>query len=125
LTENIVHLMHGYIFEIEGKSILTMGGCESTKGWWDRGLASMEDDPNEEEISRAYNRLRARKEKVDYVLTHKYKLEIGRDRRTLVGLTEHIERNVDYKTWYSGHWHAAARADEKHCFVYNEPIPLI
>ncbi len=123
LSENIVHLMRGYVFTLEGKTFLTLGGSRSSKKWWDQGLASPKEDPSAEEIERAYTNLRARGNSVDYILTHKYKREDGAERCTLSGFTEYIDKCVDFKHWYSGHWHCSARVDEKHTFVYDV-IPL-
>ena len=124
LTENIVHLQRGYIFTMEGKSLFVMGGSKSSKRWWDAGLASPLDDPSEEEISRAYESLKANGSRVDYILTHKYKREDGKDTLSLAGLIEYIDKNVDFKKWYSGHWHCTAKVDEKHFFVFDDPMIL-
>lgn len=125
LTENIVHLMRGYVFTIEGKTLFTMGGCKSSQKWWDAGLATPLDDPSEEEIARAYESLKANGNRVDYVLTHKYKREDGTDTYSLAALTKYIDEHVDFRHWYSGHWHAEARVDEKHTFVYDNPVLLL
>ena len=125
LTENIVHLMRGYVFTLEGKSFLAVGGCESSKKWWDAGLASCKEAPSEEEIARAYESLKATDDRVDYILTHKYKREDGAERLSLAGLTEYIDKYARYTHWYSGHWHCTARVDEKHTFVYDTPIKLL
>lgn len=124
LTENIVHLMRGYVFTIEGKTLFTMGGCKSSQKWWDAGLATPLDDPSEEEIARAYESLKANGNRVDYILTHKYKREDGKDPLSLAGLIEYIDKNVDFKKWYSGHWHCTAKVDEKHFFVFDDPMIL-
>lgn len=125
LSENIMHLMRGHIFTFEGKSFFTMGGCKSSKKWWDRGLASAFEDPSKEEISLAYENLAAHGNRVDYVLTHKYKLEDAAAPLSLAGLSHFIENEVSFGHWYSGHWHAQARVDEKHTFVYDNPMPIL
>lgn len=125
LTPNIVHLMRGYVFTLEGKTFFTMGGCTSSKKWWDRGLASLEDDPSEEEILRAYSSLRAHGNRVDYVLTHKYKIEENAEPNTLAALTAFIDQSVEFTHWYAGHWHVEARVDQKHTFVFDRAIPLL
>ena len=101
-----------------------MGGCKSSQKWWDAGLATPLDDPSEEEITRGYDALKANGNRVDYILTHKYKREDGKDPLSLAGLIEYIDKNVNFKKWYSGHWHCTAKVDEKHFYVYNDPIVL-
>ena len=125
LSESIVHLMRGYVFTLEGKSFFTMGGSKSSKKWWDAGLASLADEPSKDEIARAYETLSARGNRVDYVLTHKYKREDGADKYSLAALTEYIDTSVTFKHWYSGHWHTSARVDERHTFVYDEPLKIL
>ena len=69
---NIIHLMRGQIFDINGKKFLTMGGAASidkayrTEGssWWPQEVPSMQD------IDECYDNLEKVHNKVDYVLTH-------------------------------------------------------
>jgi hypothetical protein len=124
LNENIVHLMRGHVFTFEGKSFFTMGGCKSSKKWWDRGLASEAEEPSEQELFLAYRNLAAHDNRVDYVLTHKYKREDGTDTYSLAALTEYIDEHVDFRHWYSGHWHKEWKMDAKHTVVFNSCEPL-
>lgn len=124
LTENVVHLERGYVYEIDGKSFFVFGGCNSSAKWKDLGLWQPEEAPNEEELSRAYANLEKYGNKVDYILTHKY--EVGKGTRTeeLFQLCAFIDQNVEFKHWYAGHWHANKPADEKHTFIYDELFEL-
>ena len=124
LTPHIVHLMRGQIFTIEGMTFFTMGGCQSSQKWHDAGLWWPQEDPNEEEIADAYRHLSARDNRVDYILTHYYKILDPAEPNTLVGLVQYIDREVEFKHWYAGHWHKTERMDEKHSIVFNEPIAL-
>ena len=125
LTDSIIHLCRGEIFTIDGKTFLAMGGCKSTQKWKDSGLWWESEEPTPEEIARAKKNLAARGNKVDYVLTHKHKrTNSDKNDLTLEGFIEHVEKNVEYKHWYSGHWHAESHPDEKHTVVYDTPIQL-
>lgn len=125
LTDSIIHLCRGEIFTIEGKTFLVMGGCKSTQKWKDLGLWWEAEEPTPEEIARARENLAARGNKVDYVLTHKHKrTNADENDLTLGGFIEYVEKNVEYKHWYSGHWHAESHPDEKHTVVYDTPIQL-
>jgi predicted phosphodiesterase len=124
LSENVIHLERGYIYEIDGKSFFTFGGCISSERWRELGLWQPEEAPTEAELRRAYANLDACGRKVDYVLMHKY--ENGRGTRTpeLLLLSSFIDSEVEFKHLYAGHWHQTFSIDEKHSFVYDELIPL-
>ncbi len=126
LSENAVLLSRGYVFDMEGYSFFVMGGCKSSAKWRDMGLCWPQEEQTEEEISRAYDSLAARGNRVDYVLTHKYRLEDPlAPPLSFQGLLHHIEKNVTYTHWYSGHWHSGFALDEKHTVVYDTPVPLL
>ena len=125
VSPHVVHLMRGYVFEIDGCTFFTMGGCVSSQKWKDSGLWWPQEDPTAEDIGRGYENLRAHGNKVDFILTHKHKVEDpDADPMTLQGLTNYIEEHVAYRHWYSGHWHQTMRPDDRHTVVYQEPIAL-
>ena len=126
LTENIVHLERGYVYEIAGKSFFVFGGCKSSAKWKDLGLWQEEEIPTEQEISRAYENLKKYGNCVDYILTHKYE-QTPPDATfcpDLGELEKYIDANVSYKHWYCGHSHKYRELDEKHTIIYDEPIKL-
>ena len=122
INDNIVYLRRGEIYDIGGKSVFTFGGCKSSEIWKSKGNPVYDgEEATEEEIARAKENLARHGNKVDYVLTHKY--EDGKNSNVslpLFELTSYIEENVEYIGWFFGHYHADARADEKHCQVYCE-----
>lgn len=110
---NVIHLMRGEIYEIEGKTFFAFGGAASHDkeyrkpdiSWWKQETASQSEIDNAlENLNNYYN-------KVDYVLTHtppsdivrKYIIADYQD-RTAEFLTE-IEHKIDYKAWFCGHVH--------------------
>lgn len=124
LTQNIIHLKRGYIFEIQGKSFFTLGGCKSSAKWKEMGLWYPQEDPTEEEIKLALNNLKLYKNKVDFILTHRYdKPQADPKPYTLAGITKYIDQNVDFKHWYAGHWHCT-QLNERHSTVYDQLIKL-
>lgn len=72
ISDSILHLMRGQIFNIQGKTFFTMGGAESRdkklrvegKNIWQQEL------PNDEEYAEALANLEKCGYKVDYVITH-------------------------------------------------------
>lgn len=129
LSDTIVHLKRGNIYDIEGKTFFVMGGCKSSAKWKEMGLWFDGEEPTEEELSLAYSNLSKYNNRVDYVLTHKYVnyKEVEKDKYptlSLEGLTKYIDENVTFGHWYSGHWHICKAVDELHTFVYDEPIQV-
>ncbi|MBE5743462.1 MAG: hypothetical protein E7358_01955 [Clostridiales bacterium] len=122
LTENVIHLKRGYVFEIQGKSFFVFGGCKSSPKWKEQGLYQPEEEPTEKQLDRAYNNLKKYGYKVDYVLTHKYENGKGTVNEDLFNLCKFIDDKVEYKHFYAGHWHNAKVFDEKHTFVYDKLV---
>ena len=125
LTPNIIRLQRGNIFNIDGESFFVMGGCKSSPKWKEMGLWFDGEEPSREELALAYKNLRRCGNKVDYVLTHKYRPDMqSDDPMSLEGLKVYIDENVDFKHWYAGHWHKDIIYDDRHTIVYNNPLPL-
>ncbi|MBQ8003570.1 MAG: metallophosphoesterase, partial [Oscillospiraceae bacterium] len=116
LSESIVHLMRGNVFEICGKRFFVFGGCKSSSRWREMGLWHPGDEPEKEEIELAYENIKKHDFCFDYILTHKYEQTPPKGTlcESLQALTQYIEDKVSYKYWYSGHWHANKKTDEKH-----------
>ena len=125
ISDSIIRLQRGNIFELEGKSVFVMGGCKSSAKWKEMGLWFDGENPSPEEISLAYKNLERYGNKVDFVLTHKYKPDMhGDDPMTLEGLKDYIDENVKFGHWYAGHWHKPIIYDELHSIVYDDPTEL-
>ena len=125
VSNSIVHLMRGHIFDIEGSSFLAMGGCGSTDKWKSTPFWWAREQASEAEFELAYENLRKRDNKVDYILTHKYTNPTHTFRYdSAERFAEYARQNVTYKHWYSGHWHEYVRLDDRHTVVYDEPLPL-
>lgn len=101
--------------------------------WWEQEL------PTEEEMQEGLKNLQRVKYKVDYVISHCLSSKIqdkvegypsgGKSVRLYKEdiLTEYfnkIEDQLEYKRWYSGHYHVNWDIDEKHTIMYQAIIPL-
>ena len=125
LSENVVWLQRGYIYEIEGKSFFAFGGCKSGAKWKSLGLCWPQEEPTKDQLVRAYANLKAHGNKVDYILTHKLENGTGStENAELRRLCDYIKENVDYKMWYAGHWHKYKKGGDKLLFIYDVLIPL-
>ncbi len=127
IGNNLLHLMRGEIFEIEGKSFFALGGASSvdrgTKqegfGWWPEEL------PSEGEVDYAFENLRAHGFKVDFIITHDmprtmidilgaYPFETG-----ITGILDTVMYKTDFEHWYCGHWHFDRDITNKFTVLYE------
>ncbi len=126
LTDTIVHLKRGEIYTINGKTFFTMGSCKSSAKWETWGLVYEGEVPSETEIDYAMRNLAKHGNRVDYVLSHKYKDYPEEEvyPLTLEALTKHIDQKVDFTHWYCGHWHRELSFDDRHTYIYDQLTPL-
>lgn len=134
---NLIHLMRGQIFEIEGSSFFTFGGGESTDKdmrvesgtWW------REEEPTPVEMAEGAKRLDAAGLNVDYIITHEppslvksaILLRRGDTDRTnkLNGYFEEIGRSCKFSHWYFGSLHEDRVITEHHTCVFKETLPIV
>lgn len=134
LGGNLKQLMRGEIYEIEEKSIFSLGGGQSddleiemrrdNKTWWINEL------PSHEEIEYAREKIKAKKE-VDFILTHdaphKIRTSItGEDKEPsrLGQFLDEIMYSVKYKNWYFGCHHIDRKLTRTHYAVYRGVIEI-
>jgi hypothetical protein len=122
IRQNVIHLMRGEVYGIEGSTVFAMGGGYSidkyrrTEGvsWWPQEL------PAAEEYRSALANLENVHNRVDFIVTHTApsesvyylstlrQLGIKRDVVEELPLTtflDEIQRKVTYQHWYFGHFH--------------------
>ena len=114
IRRNVIHLMRGQVFTIEGSTFFTMGGGFSIDkylrqeniSWWPQEM------PSKEEYDEAVVNLKKHGNKVDYILTHTVPTEtlIRLNLRSTKELPfntflDYIQDITEYKHWYFGHLH--------------------
>lgn len=116
VEHNIIHLMRGQIYEIDGKTFFTFGGAYSrdrymrrrSVSWWE------EEIPTSENYKVATSNLERVNYCVNYVLTHQIPLSIiyklnhvpYPDDRELTGFFEWLySDSLAFDKWFAGHWH--------------------
>lgn len=122
LRDNVLHLMRGEIYEIEGERIFVFGGGHSMDqafrkegvSWWPQEM------PNPAEYKNARLKLEKAGNRVDYILTHTapsqsiYYLSTIRSLHIknanpseleLMTFLDEIQRSIGYTHWYFGHLH--------------------
>lgn len=133
VSESVIHLMRGQVFDIDGHKIFTMGGASSHDkiyrkegvSWWKAEL------PSEEEYNEALKNLEKHNNTVDYVVTHCASSEVqdlipagSYEKDELTGFLKLIDKDVDFKHWYFGHYHKDLEVDNKHTALYQSVIQL-
>ena len=129
ISEHVIHLMRGQVYEIDGLKMFTMGGAESIDkayrregmSWWSREM------PSDEEYDEAIRNLEKHDFDVDVVLTHCapegylgkalcYRAENRLTRFLEDLITEH---GLVFKHWYIGHYHRDLEWD-KFSLMYSK-----
>lgn len=115
IRRNIIHLMRGQCFTIEGKKFFSMGGAYSIDrafrkkdfSYWDAEM------PNDKEYKEASETILANNKEFDYIITHTAPRDIifrlgyypdPHDKQLTVFL-EDIMRECKFTKWFFGHFH--------------------
>ncbi len=135
--ENIIHLMRGECYEIEGLHFLTLGGAQSYDremriahiSWWPRELWTYEQE------QRAFDTIQCCKDcdvQIDYVLSHTcpnklikpmFNIKDTDHDPTCKFLTTIWKEIGVIKGWYFGHWHEDKDYNQFHS-LYNRVIRI-
>ena len=136
ISDSVIHLMRGQVYNINEKTFFTMGGADSVDkylrvenvSWWP------EEMPSYEEYQEAMNNLEKVNFKVDYVITHCCGTQLlpriyGTQHSRTDELTQflwHLEKDFDlqFKHWYFGHHHQDIEIDNKHTCLYNNIVEV-
>lgn len=127
ITKNCIHLMRGQVYTIGGKKFFTMGGGDSIDkyvripgvSWWEREM------PSWEEENEALDNLAKHGNEVDYIITHVapdnilYRINPTFIQDSLTHFLYEIEKKVEFKHWYFGHYHEDRDIDDKHTMLFN------
>ena len=124
VDKHIFHVMRGEIMILENKSFLCLGGAVSIDkmyrtpyvSWWP------EEEITYHDIDNALSNLQKVNYKVDYVITHcvdtptvikafSFRRDICTDQLNF------IDKVVEYRHWYFGHYHFDRKADDKKTYT--------
>ena len=136
ISDTVIHLMRGQVFDIDGRKIFTMGGAQSTDkayrkegvSWWAREL------PSDAEYDEAIRNLQAHDYKVNYIVTHcapedyaySYTtMDVARNLNKLTAFFSSLitDYNVSYDAWYFGHYHEDTDYEKFHC-LYRRIVEI-
>lgn len=131
---NILYLMRGEVFDIDGTTVLAMGGAashdrewrEEGKSWWP------EEMPNAAEMDRCRRSLDRAGWNVDYVVTHEAPAVLADtlcwernrpfDDDQLQNFLGEIDHQLDFKTWFFGHYHDDEWRDDRRRLIYHDIV---
>ena len=114
IGENIIHMMRGQVFRINGKTFYTMGGAHSIDkayrtpyvSWWP------EEVPSASEWREGFCNVTAEGDWVDFVITHEGPAGIVRhicrrefQQDSVSGAHDAFARSVSFGHWFFGHHH--------------------
>ena len=143
IRENISHLKRGYVYNIDGKKIFTMGGGVSIDkyrrvegiSWWPQELHS------KEEQDRAIDNLEANNWEVDFVITHsapkqaekmiqesmQWSGEYGEWKMNVFDAEgkfhTHVCDRLKFSEWHFGHYHQqSVSTDDRFHLHYDKAV---
>ena len=154
IRDNVVHLMRGQIFELEGASFFTFGGARSHD--IQDGILDIDDEdfaetsrqlrardalfrvnhiswwkeelPDKQEMDEGKENLEKRGWQVDYIITHCAPTAFLEDLQALPDLMtdylEEIRRRCEYKKWFFGHYHDNRELTEKDRLLYEQILRI-
>jgi len=129
LTPNVIHLMRGQVFDIEGIKIFIMGGAQSHDKWHRREHESWwsQELPSNDEYEEAARNLEKVDGKVDIIVTHcgpdHIQDIVGRgwyEHDKLTNFLQITSEMVEYKYWFMGHYHQDRCINLKHYICYHD-----
>ena len=144
IKNNIIHLMRGQIFNIDGYKIFTFGGAYSIDkhlrtefiDWW------KEEEGSYEEMNEAFDNLEKENNQVDFILTHAGPASKLKNFFNYFGMKftssstekflDEINNKVKFKHWFCGHYHenvnlgwfSKEKDDCKITILYNKIINI-
>lgn len=133
IRPNILHLMRGEIFKIEGHSFFTFGGGDTEEKevyieadkWWPAEM------PTRKEMIAGVKNLYRHHLAVDYIITHEpcpnnviMGTRQGLHRTSLQSFFEELLKQVSYKQWFFGAQHIDRTMNSRHISVFKNILPL-
>ena len=132
IDDHIFHVLRGEIMTLENKTFLCIGGAVSIDkmcrtpyiSWWPEEEISFHD------IDNAVSNLVKVNNKVDYVITHccdstTVAKTFGFKRDNCTDQLMFIDKLVEYKHWFFGHYHFDVKVSKKKTCLYNDIIRIL
>ena len=131
IDEHIFHVLRGEIMTLDNKTFLCVGGAISIDkmyrtpylSWWP------EEEITNHDIDNALNNLEKVNNKVDFVITHCCDTHtvlntFGYRRDVCTDQLIFIDKVVEYKHWFFGHYHFDKKIGQKKTCLYQSIIEI-
>lgn len=132
IREHVLHLCRGSLFDLDGIRVFAFGGAQSrdrmyrTPGisWWEQEM------PTREEMDRGRQVLSNAGWKADIVVSHTLPGSVQSLRfpgeeypcNALTDYFDEVSRRLDFRYWFTGHYHRTERFMEKYYMLYQELV---
>ncbi len=131
IENDIIHLMRGQVYNIEGTKFFTFGGAYSIdRSYRIKGATWFpEEIPSREEYEEGWKNLEKADFCVDYIISHTGPREVvaamgyGEMSDEEIELHQYLQRiadNTDFTAWYFGHFHEDTDIEDMFYCVYEE-----
>ncbi len=129
----IIHLMRGQVYDINGTKIFTFGGAYSIDKFARiEGISWFpEEIPTREEYEEGLDNLEKCDYQVDYIITHTAPYEVAaflgygdktNSETTLRRYFQRIADEAEFKKWFFGHFHEDEVIEDVFVAMYNEIV---
>ncbi len=137
ISDNIIHLMRGQVFTIDGQKIFTMGGGESPdiEIRFEMNTWSELEIPTRDELIEGVDNLQKYQGNVDIVITHEPPAKIKDfmmlkqpHEASITAINTYLEdvsRTCKFKHWYFGSLHIDKFISSTHVSVFNNIINAV
>lgn len=127
ISNNILRLKRGEVYDIDGKKFFTFGGAKSVdRAYRTLGLSYwLEECPTNEEKEYGLNNLEKVGNKVDYIITHTCAKDTLSEivpypeEDSLSRYFQIIKDTIEFKKWYFGHLHFDINVNSKEYCLYR------
>lgn len=133
ISGNLIHLMRGQVYNIDGKRVFAFGGGESgerefrvaEKTWWEQEM------PSEAEMEEGLKNLEACGGQVDYIFTHEAPSRIKRlfsgenlEPNALNVYLDKISQSCVFRKWVFGCYHRGKSISFQYDAVFENVVKL-
>ncbi len=131
VSKNILYLMRGEIYDIDGARVLAFGGGHSEnraieakgKSWWP------EESPSREQIDNVVENMQKARGYFDLIISHEAPRSIKscleenyQDSSPINDVLEEIRAHCDFKNWFFGKYHVDKLIPPKYHVVFDDVI---
>lgn len=135
IESDIIHLMRGQVYNIDGTTFFTFGGAYSIDRLYRiKGISWFpEEIPTKKEYEEGFNNLEKVDFKVDYILSHTGPREVvasmgyGEMSDDEIELRQYLQRIADFTefdAWYFGHFHEDTEIEDMFFCLYEHVVKL-